>query len=539
MPRLLSVFFGLAVAGIAHPMGNFSINHYARIEVGAERTRLTYILDFAELPTLELLQEWDLADGNARALETKARQYAPKWLANLSLIQDGRNLVPKASIVEAEVTEGAGGMPVLRVGIQAELRGGKPGTLRYKDENYSGRAGWKEIVIRAVDGASITESSSGSYDLSRQLTVYPLDPGIVPPEKTEAFVRWTASTVAARPELKKPEPGVSPEPVGETPQTVTPAPKASFTATSQSANSSAGNLQAGDYLSRLLKRRDLSASLLLIGFAVAFGLGAMHALSPGHGKTIVAAYLVGSRGTIKHAVLLGSTVTFTHTISVFALGVGVLFFQRYVVPEKIIPVLGAISGVSIIAIGAWLLYRRVMALAVGPEAHAHSHAEIEELEMAWAGASSPGGMQFLPPAARVRSSFVHTHTHDGITHSHAVPGTAQEAITPGGLIALGASGGLVPCPSALILMLSSIAVGHTLLGLGLLVSFSAGLAVVLVGIGVLVLYASQLLPSESKVRTHPAFRLIPVFSAVVVIVAGVLMTLTSLGIFQPLRIFNL
>ena len=101
------------------------------------------------------------------------------------------------------------------------------------------------------------------------------------------------------------------------------------------------------------------------------------------------------------------------------------------------------------------------------------------------------------------------------------------------------AGAWYPCPSALILMLSSIALGHTLLGLGLLVSFSAGLAVVLVGIGVLVLYASQLLPSESKVRTHPAFRLIPVFSAVIVIVAGVLMTLTSLGIVQPLRIFNL
>ena len=115
-------------------------------------------------------------------------------------------------------------MPVLRVGIQAEVRGGKPGTLRYKDDNYSGRAGWKEIVIKPLDGASISESSSGSYDLSRQLTVYPLDPGIVPPEKTEAFVRWTATTVAARPELKKPEPSVSPEPVAETPETVTPRP---------------------------------------------------------------------------------------------------------------------------------------------------------------------------------------------------------------------------------------------------------------------------------------------------------------------------
>src|SRR4051794_14652693 len=191
MSRLLTVFFGLAVAATAHPMGNFSINHYARIEVGAEHTRLTYILDFAELPTLELLQEWDLVDGNARALETKARQYAPRWIANLSFVQDGRHLVPKTNIIEAEVTEGAGGMPVLRVGIQAEVHGSKPGALRYKDENYSGRAGWKEIVIKPLDGVSISESSSGSYDLSHQLTVYPLDRGIVPPEKTEAFLRWT------------------------------------------------------------------------------------------------------------------------------------------------------------------------------------------------------------------------------------------------------------------------------------------------------------------------------------------------------------
>ncbi len=539
MSRLLTVFFGLAVAALAHPMGNFSINHYARIEVGAERTRLTYILDFAELPTLELLQEWDLADGNARALETKARQYAPRWIANLSFVQDGRHLVPKAMIIETEVTEGAGGMPVLRVGIQADVRGTKPGALRYKDGNYSGRAGWKEIVIKPIDGASISESSSGSYDLSRQLTVYPLDPGIVPPENTEAFVRWTATVTPPRTEVTKPESNVSPEPDTRASRKIAPAPKASFAAGSESANSTPGNLQAGDYLSQLLKRTDLSASLILIGLAAAFGLGAMHALSPGHGKTIVAAYLVGNRGTIKHAILLGSTVTFTHTISVFALGVGVLFFQRYVMPEKIIPVLGAISGLSIVVIGAWLLYRRGMALAVGADTHAHSHADVEHMEMAWAGADSQDGMQFLSKAARVRSSFVQTHTHDGITHSHAIPGNPQEAITPGGLIALGASGGLVPCPSALILMLSSVALGHTLLGLGLLVSFSAGLAIVLVGIGVLVLYARQLLPSEFEVGAHPAFRLIPVFSAVIVIVAGVLMTLTSLGFVQPLRMFNL
>src|SRR5579884_1389467 len=104
----------------------------------------------------------------------------------------------------------------------------------------------------------------------------------------------------------------------------------------------------GDYLSQLLHRPDLGPGLLLAGLAVAFVLGAIHALSPGHGKTIVAAYLVGTRGTPKHAVFLGAMVTFTHTISVFLLGLVTLYLSEFVLPDKITPVLGAISGVSIV-----------------------------------------------------------------------------------------------------------------------------------------------------------------------------------------------
>ena len=108
----------------------------------------------------------------------------------------------------------------------------------------------------------------------------------------------------------------------------------------------------------------------------------------------------------------------------------------------------------------------------------------------------------------------------------------------GGLIALGASGGLVPCPSALILLLSSIALGQTAFGLGLLLSFSAGLAIVLMGIGVVVIYAKNLLPSQSRLSQHVAFRFVPVFSAVVVMILGILMTMTSLGMLQPLRLLS-
>src|SRR5207248_712444 len=128
-----------------------------------------------------------------------------------------------------------------------------------------------------------------------------------------------------------------------------PIPRTTAAAPPQS--SAAGTVVRGDFLSQLLNKREIGLGLVLMGLAVAFGLGAIHALSPGHGKTIVAAYLVGARGTFKHAIFLGGMVTFTHTISVFFLGFVTLFLSQYVLPEKIYPVLGAISGMSIVWLG--------------------------------------------------------------------------------------------------------------------------------------------------------------------------------------------
>ncbi len=252
--------------------------------------------------------------------------------------------------------------------------------------------------------------------------------------------------------------------------------------------------------------------MVLLGMVVAFSLGAIHALSPGHGKTIVAAYLVGSRGTFNHAVFLGGMVTFTHTISVFFLGFVTLFLSQYVLPEKIYPVLGAISGMSIVWIGAIMLYKRAKRLAgPGHDHHDHDHHHNHGHEHG------------------------HDHSHGPHGHSHVPEGD----VTLGSLIALGASGGLVPCPSALVLLLSSIALGRVGLGLILLVSFSVGLAVVLMTIGVAVLYAKHLLPDNEKAARHPAFRLIPVLSAAIIVCIGLVMTGVSLGVIRPDRILGL
>lgn len=256
-----------------------------------------------------------------------------------------------------------------------------------------------------------------------------------------------------------------------------------------------------DYLAQLLHQPQLSAAWLIAGIAVAFWLGALHALEPGHGKTIVAAYLVGSRGNMKHAALLGATVTFTHTISVFLLGIGTLLLSSYIVPEKIIPVLGVISGASIFLIGGWLLYKRWGAFQHA-QAHAHGHHHHHHHH----------------------HDHGHSHSHDGHTHSH----TPQGDITLGSLMALGASGGLVPCPAAMVLLLSAIAIGRIGLGLVLLIAFSLGLAGVLMAIGMLVIYAKNWLPDSSKSDTHPLLRFAPVASAFVILCVGALMTAASL-----------
>jgi ABC-type nickel/cobalt efflux system permease component RcnA len=244
----------------------------------------------------------------------------------------------------------------------------------------------------------------------------------------------------------------------------------------------------GDYLSRLLHQGEPGWSVMLLGLLAAFAFGAVHALSPGHGKTLVAAYLVGSRGTARHAVFLGLMVTFTHTVSVFALGLVTLYLSRFVLPETITPVLGAISGITIVWVGATLLYRRTV------------------------------GLRTVPPSP----TLAHHHG-DGRVHTH-VP----EEVSVGGLIALGASGGLVPCPSALVLLLTSVSLGRVGFGLTLLVAFSAGLAMVLTAIGLAVLYAKQWLPDRGMLARGKALRYLPAASAAFIVCVGMAMTWVSL-----------
>ncbi len=276
-----------------------------------------------------------------------------------------------------------------------------------------------------------------------------------------------------------------------------------------------------DVLSQLLSRQSLGMSAMLVAVAAAFGFGAMHALSPGHGKTIVAAYLVGSRGTIKHALFLGAMVTFTHTVSVFLLGLGTLFLSQYVVPDRIYPILGALSGLTIVVIGASLFYKRLQRLLHLSHPHPHHHHD-----------DHPHDHPHHHPHSHDHHHHDHDHDHD---HHHGPGGHShvpEGEVTFASLTGLAVSGGLVPCPSALVLLLSAIALGRVSFGLVLLTSFSLGLALVLITIGVVVLYAKHLLPDTPRVRHSPFFVMMPVISAAIITCVGLFMTLVALGVIK-------
>jgi ABC-type nickel/cobalt efflux system permease component RcnA len=243
-------------------------------------------------------------------------------------------------------------------------------------------------------------------------------------------------------------------------------------------------------LERYLAANSNDPAFLATALAAALFLGAAHALTPGHGKAIVAAYLAGSRGRILDAVQLGVIVTVTHTASVFALGLLTLFASTRVSLDRIFPWLSLVSGLLVLVIGAWLLYQRTRPAAGGHHHHGHHHGH----------------------------SHGHSHGHH---HGHD-----HGTVSRGSILSLGISGGLVPCPEALVVLMLSISLHRIALGLSLLVAFSIGLAAVLIAIGVAMVLAG---PAMQKAAGDSAWTSrLPVVSSAVVTLLGLLMVVQAL-----------
>ena len=485
----------LAVAAIAapsasaHPLGNFSVNKLSQVRISEDAVRVNYILDLAEIPTFQQVQRYD-ADGDGAIGGAEVPAYLDGLLeevaSGLKLTVDGSPLALGAAADAAlEFPAGQGGLQTSRVeaSFQAAL---PPGADRVDlaDESFSDRVGWKAIQVQPGEGTDV-RSSVPLSDPTDGLRAYPEDLLESPLDVREAgfTVSEGEGTVSA--------------PDGEESSGVT---------SDRAQDGFAGTLTSGD----------ASGWLLLGLLAAAFGWGALHALSPGHGKAMVAGYLVGSRGTPKHAVILGATVTITHTAIVFLLGLVTLAASAYILPEQLYPWLGVASGVMVVVVGLSVMrtrfrrWREMRAEAAGGEGsdHLHSHDHVH---------SHDDGPDH---------SHDHGHSH-GHGHSHHPP---DDPLSMRGLLALGVSGGLVPCPSALVVLIAAISQHRVGLGMALILAFSLGLAATLMAVGLSVLYGGRMVERLRPERRLFEGRLVgalPALSASIIVAAGTLITLRA------------
>ena len=513
----------LAPAGTAaHPMGNFSISHYAAIRVLAAGVELRYLVDLAEIPTFQEIQETGIVPEVGHPSVTPYIERKAEALGQgLVLELNGQRLALETGTREILFTPGAGGLPTMKLGMvyRAGLDRAAPSgvnRLRYRDLNFPDRIGWKEVIGAGGSDVVIVESSVPERDRSRQLADYPTDPLNSPPQVLEASLAFTVAPappvtarIAGPSRMTVSEPGLA--------RAATPIPPAAEEAVAATASLSPAPAPAvalalepnrgavsRDAFRDLVAMPQASAGVFLFAALIAAALGAFHALEPGHGKTVVAAYLVGSRGTARHALLLGLIVTASHTAGVYLLGGVTLYASRYVVPERLYPWLGAVSGVVIAGLGIALFLRHYAAVA-----HRHHHGHDHER-----GHNHDHGHG----RHHDHPHWTGADEHHGAHHHHHVPGAGP--VTPRALLALGVTGGIVPCPAALVVLLSAVALRRVGFGLFLIVAFSVGLAAVLIAIGLLTVYARRAMArfqGEGQLIT----RWLPLASSAVVTVLGV------------------
>ncbi len=456
----------------AHPLGNFTINHFSRIQVGSDSIRLRYVIDMAEIPSFQEIRSFELPGEGAPSeaeLDGYMQRQAKQFRDGLHLSVDGAHLRLNFDSGKIFSIPGAGGLPTLRLEYQfstQQLQPSRPHQLGFEDTNNAGRIGWREIVIQPRNGVTVYNSSAFSNSISDELRSYPADRLGSPLNEYRSVLSWTAGPVPSGVSLLRTRGGRSVE-------------------------------SARDRFAELITVRQLTPAVMFFGLLLAACLGAVHALSPGHGKTVVGAYLVGSRGTARHAALLGLTVTVTHTAGVFALGLLTMIASRYILPERLFPVLTFFSGALVAFIGFTLFSRRLSSQLTGGISHSHSVGDH--------------GLD----------GSVHSHGF-GWSHSHLPSEIDGQTLTIRNLVALGVSGGLLPCPSALVVLLSAIALHRVGYGLLLVLAFSLGLATTLVAIGLAFVYAGRWLAGLRLVRKAGVLRQwMPILSSFVVAGLGV------------------
>jgi ABC-type nickel/cobalt efflux system permease component RcnA len=472
-------------AASAHPLGNFTINNYDGLRVSPAGVIVDHVTDFAEIPTFVERRAMDtngdasISDGEADAYRRAA---CSSLASTLSLTADGRRITLEPTHTGLHFAMGQGSLSMRLVCVLVGRWAGSTEPVHYdfSDPAYAERRGWREVIVEG-DATTIRDSDVPAVGVSGRLSSYPNELLALPLD------HWTAHFVASPggPTLA-PAVYADAAPLSAAPSQPTrvdrPIPAIP-----------GGTSDLGRDVTSLFQAPELTPPIILLSLFVAVALGALHALSPGHGKTVMAAYLVGSRGNVRQAIGLGLTVTVSHTLGVLALGALSLSAGLVIPPDRLYPILGVVSGAIVIVIGTYLLLTRVRAM--WPRAHhdlGHDH-------------DHPAGW----------------HEHDGIGHTHL----PEQGMGKRGLFALGLSGGIVPSVSALLILLGSISIGRPAYGIVLTVGFGLGMAIVLVGVGLALVYARGLV--ERMTPRGMGLRLsqgLPLMTACIVLGAGVLIT---------------
>jgi nickel/cobalt exporter len=505
-PRRLALLGGLVLAALAllaspasaHPLGNFTVNTSDQVTVDRTGVDVVHRVDLAEVPTVQLNSAWDrdhdkrLSPVELIAYATDACNVAAPLLA---LDVDGRPTPLRVLDAQAEARPGQG-LPTILLTCRLRGDGGPRSTVALSDASSDGRTGWREITATARCGR-LSASDVPTTSPSALLTRYPAD-----------LLR-------------------SPLDVRSTRLSVVPGPCTGAAPEAQRAERTALPRGLGGVASRVtdfLGRPSLTLPFALLSALAALAFGAFHALAPGHGKTVLAAYLVGQRGTRRQAFQLGAVVTFTHTASVLLLG-AVLTLGTLASPERVVPATEVLSGVLLAAVGVYLLVLAVRRRrGLGHDDHEHDHEHEHEHDdphvherPVLQPVGPAGGAVAVAPAPVA-------HSHGGRAHTHELPSGPLSWRT---LAGMGVAGGLVPSPSALVVLLGATYLGRAWFGVVLVLLYGLGMAGTLTVAGLLLLRAQAALDRRGWAlgRDGRLGRLLPVLTAVVVVGVGLVLVL--------------
>ncbi len=481
----------------AHPLGNFTTNTFAALQLDPDSVAVEYVLDLAEIPALRIVQRLD-ADGDGAVDDAAGEVFrveeCQRLADGLELVVDGTRRDLTTQEAALTLPPGQAGLVTLRLECDLLAPGaviaGGGSTVTLTDGNSEGRIGWRE-VIASGEGVSLLESDVPAETVSDRLRTYPEELLASPLAVTSARVRAAIgegeATAGAAQQLV-------PAPTGRRLDRLTLA----FT--------------------ELVERTDLTVIAGLLGLLAAVGLGGLHAVAPGHGKTVMAAILVSRDGSPRQALALGGTVAVTHTLGVLLLG-ALLSVTEVLSPDRLYAGLGVASGLLFAAVGVTLLRAALQRRSRDDHDHGHGHPDHGHPDHGHPDHGHPdhGHPDHGHPD--------HDH-HGGDAPQHeqvtSSAGAARaEASRWRTFVAPGLAGGLLPSPSALLVLLGGIALGRAWFGVALVVAYGIGMAGVLVGAGYLLVRARDR-AGQRLTRGAPArlLALLPVVTASLVVAAG-------------------